>query len=124
MNSPAIRFALISVAIIFVVSIAATIAHKTGYIDEDTTTRILMVSIGLMMAAQASRGPKDELKRTARGIAIQRFTGWAVTLAGLAWTAIWAFVPVDQATLLAMAPLILAMAAIIVRCFVGRTKTA
>ena len=121
---PAIKFALAATGVLFAVSIAATVAHKTGYIDQDMTTRILMVSLGVFMVAQSSRSPKDDLKRTARGIAIQRFTGWAMTLAGLAWTVIWVLVPVDQATLLSMAPFGIALAAVIARCFVGRAKTA
>ena len=121
---PAIKFALVSTGVLFLVSAAITVAHKTGYIGEDLTTRLLMISLGVLMIVTSSRGPKDEIKKTARGIAIQRFTGWAMTLAALAWTVIWVFVPVDQANLLAMIPFGIALAAILVRCFSGRAKTA
>ena len=119
---PAIKFALVSTGVLFVVAIAATVAHKTGYIDQDTTTRILMASLGVFMAAYANRGPKDDLKRTPRGIAIQRFTGWAMTLASLVWTAVWIFAPIDSANLLAMAPILLAGVAVGVRCIAFRSK--
>ncbi|MFZ5670161.1 MAG: hypothetical protein ACOY4K_11755 [Pseudomonadota bacterium] len=124
MNKPALRFALISCGMLLLVAVAATIAHRTGYIDQDATTRILMVASGVMMAAYSSRGPKDSIQRTARGIAIQRFTGWAFVIASLAWIAIWLVAPVSEASVLAMAPVILAGVAVAVRCLLGRARAA
>ena len=124
MKNPAIRFALISTGMLFIVAVAAVAARKAGYIDHDASTRILMVALGILMAAQASRSPKDELKRTPRGIAIQRFTGWAMTLASLAWTVIWLVAPIDGATLMSMVPILIGGAAVAIRCLTWRPRSA
>lgn len=121
---PAVKFALLSSGLLLAVSVAATVAHKTGLIDQDTTTRILMVAVGVMMTTYSSRGPKDAISRTARGIAIQRFTGWAFVIASLAWIAVWLVAPVSEASVYSMAPILLAGVAVLVRCLTGRAKAA
>ena len=74
-------------------------ARKQGMIDGETVTRGVMVLIGLGLAAFGNTMPKmlDGPPRTVREAtaaqSVLRVGGWAMTLSGLAFAALWAFAP-------------------------------
>jgi len=105
-------------------SIALTVARKTGIIDHETTTRALMVLIGLVMMITANDIPKSTTAKSARGQALQRLTGRAMVIAYLIWLAVWIFAPMNLANGLAMIPVLLAGAWIAVVCFRTRRTVA
>lgn len=76
-----------------------TYARKQGMIDAETVTRGVMVLIGLGLAAFGNTMPKmlDGPPRTVREAtaaqSVLRVGGWAMTLSGLAFAALWAFAP-------------------------------
>lgn len=72
-----IKAALTQVGVMFMIAGAATVLHKTGVIDEDITTRVLMVTIGLLIAWQSNATPKEAPTASAKRRAINRLTGWA-----------------------------------------------
>jgi hypothetical protein len=100
-----IRGALLTAGGILVGSALLTIAHKVfGWIDSETTTRGVMVLIGLMLVATGNGMPKKQEGPPSQTIveivvrqSVTRVGGWALLLGGLVWTALWLFAPRDIA---------------------------
>lgn len=97
--------ALIHTGALLAGTLLLTIAHKIfGWIDNDTTTRGLMVLMGLFLAAMGNSMPKQmdgpppqTPQLAAVRQAVTRVGGWAMLLGGLVWTVLWAFTPRDFA---------------------------
>ena len=122
-----IKAALMQAGVILGVAVVATVLHKTGYISQDTTMRVLMISIGLLIAWQSNATPKAEPTASARKRAINRLTGWAFMLSGLAYAAIWAFLPIGPANPVSMVAIAAAGVTVLLYCLLtrgGRTKVA
>lgn len=92
---------LVATAMILV-SLAAAWGVMTGALGPDAPVRVMMVFNALLMAYYGNAIPKAVLRtpvaRTAR-----RFAGWVFVLGGLISAALWAFVPLDIATPIALA---------------------
>lgn len=90
-------------------TLTVELAVSRGLIDADTSRRGVQVMIGLMLAGYANLMPKqiDEARGSVRVQAVAqsvlRVGGWALTLAGLTYAALWAFAPQDVAEVLATA---------------------
>ena len=101
-----IRSALILAGGMLVGTLALTLAHKQfGLIDSETTTRGVMVLIGLMLVAVGNGMPKQPEGPPPQSVgelvtrqSILRVGGWAMLLGGLVWTVLWAFAPRNVAT--------------------------
>lgn len=116
-----IRGALILAGIQIAGALLLTVANKLGWIDSEATTRGVMVLIGLMLVVVGNAMPKQPEgppEQTAGQVAarqsILRVGGWALTLGGLVWAALWAFAPRDLATVGSVAAVASAVAAMIV----------
>lgn len=106
-SSPArknIRAALIITGAQLVGTLLLVLADKQGMISGDTTTRGVMVLIGLSLAAYGNRIPKSPdgpppqtLPLAALRQSVLRTAGWAMMLGGLAFAGFWAFAPRDLA---------------------------
>jgi|GEM_PF-383278 len=78
-------------------------AEGAGFVRPDTARWSIQVIIGLVLAAYANFMPKQigRLRGSplaeSRAQATLRFAGWSLTLAGLAYAALWAFAPHDVA---------------------------
>lgn len=100
-----IRSALILAGAVLVGTLLLTVAHKPfGLIDSETTTRGVMVIIGLMLAVIGNSMPKKQEGPPAQSVgeislrqSITRVGGWAMLLGGLIWAGLWAFAPRDLA---------------------------
>jgi hypothetical protein len=100
-----IRNALILAGAMLVGTLLLVLANKLfGLIDSETTTRGVMVLIGLMLVVVGNGMPKKQEGPPAQTIgeiavrqSITRVGGWALTLGGLAWAGIWAFAPHNMA---------------------------
>lgn len=80
---------------ILLVSLAAAFLRGRGYIDHDTTLRVVAMN-GLMIAYYGNRAPKRVAPSVyARQLA--RFSGWALVLSGLVYAGFWAFAPIPLA---------------------------
>jgi hypothetical protein len=80
-------------------SFGATFAHKLGYIDRDTVTRLVTCVIGLWMAWYGNRMPKAMVRVRVPACAGQarRVASWSMVLSGLAYAGLWAFAPIPVA---------------------------
>lgn len=100
-----VRGAVVVAGLILVGSLLLTIAHKPlGLIDNDTTTRGVMVLIGLMLVVTGNAMPKTQdgppsqsVGEAATRQSILRVGGWAMLLGGAVWCALWVFAPRDVA---------------------------
>jgi hypothetical protein len=100
-----IRSALVLAGAVLVGTLALTLAHKQfGWIDSETTTRGVMVLIGLMLVVVGNSMPKKQegpppqsVSEVATRQSILRVGGWAMMLGGLVWAILWAFAPRDLA---------------------------
>ena len=81
---------------IVLLALAASAARHMGYIDQETTTRIVITATGLMIVWQGNRIPKAF---TASPVArqCQRVAAWSLVLSGLVYAGLWAFAPMDVA---------------------------
>jgi hypothetical protein len=80
-------------------ALGATFAHKLGYIDGDTVTRLVTGVIGLWMAWYGNRMPKAMvLVRVPAGARqARRVASWSLVLSGLVYAGLWAFAPIPVA---------------------------
>lgn len=100
-----IRNALGLAGAMLVGTLLLTVAHKAlGWIDSETTTRGVMVLIGLMLVVVGNGMPKQQDGPPAQTVgeivtrqSITRVGGWAMLLGGLIWAALWLFAPRDIA---------------------------
>jgi hypothetical protein len=113
-----IAFALLSVAA------GLAYARRIGVVSPDLAVRGTMAAIGLMLAFYGNAIPKVIKVTTPRARAIQRFTGWAFVLAGLAYAAIWGLAPLNLAAEAASAAVAAAMVSVFVYCLVTRARSA
>jgi hypothetical protein len=123
----AIKSALLQVGVTLAVTVIAILLHKIGVTSQDTTTRALMTTVGLVIAWQSNAIPKALPVGSARSQAYKRLSGWAFVLSGLAFGGVWAFAPMDVAGTLSMAPLAIALVTLFVVGLsnrIGATKAA
>ena len=80
-------------------ALGATFAHKLGYIDGDTVTRLVTGVIGLWMAWYGNRMPKAMvLVRVPAGARqARRVASWSLVLSGLVYAGLWVFAPIPVA---------------------------
>jgi hypothetical protein len=69
---------------IVVVALAASYARRLGYIDQDTTTRVVIGLNGLMIAWIGNRLPKS-VAPSACAARVKRIGGWSMVLSGLVY---------------------------------------
>ncbi len=119
----AVRSGLSQVGATLAVAVVATVLHRTSVISQDTTVRVLMATIGLVVAWQSNAVPKSLPVGSARYQAYKRLSGWAFFLSGLAFAAVWAFAPMDMAKTLSMAPMMIAMVTVFVVCVSNRIRS-
>ncbi|HEX4095682.1 MAG TPA: ammonium transporter [Caulobacteraceae bacterium] len=84
-------------AVMVAVSFGGVLAHRLGYIDHDTTTRLSIGVIGLYVAWVGNRIPK-RFTRSAAARQVQRVAAWSQVLGGLTYVALWTFAPIPVAT--------------------------
>ncbi|MES2643355.1 MAG: ammonium transporter [Myxococcota bacterium] len=78
------------------VALGASFAKTQGYIDEETTVRVVAMN-GLMIAYYGNRAPKA-VAPSACAAQVTRVAGWAMVLSGLVYAALWAFAPIPVAS--------------------------
>ena len=102
-------------------AVGATFAHKQGYIDRDTVTRLVTGVIGLWMAWFGNRIPKT-FTRSAQARQIQRVAAWSQVLSGLAYAGLWAFAPIPVAVTVGTGVVLAGIAATFGYCLLQTTK--
>ena len=111
-----IRSALILAGVQIAGALLLTLANKLGWIDSETTTRGVMVLIGVMLVVVGNGMPKQQegppSQTVGHAIARQSITrvgGWAMMLGGLVWIGLWAFAPRDIAQVGSIAAVVAAV---------------
>ena len=110
-------------AVLIALGLALAYARAKGLLDKgdnSLVSRVFGVATGLVLAYYGNVIPKRSAcvnpvsDSAARRQRLLRFSGWAFTLAGLAYAAIWAFAPLGD-TLWAMLPLAAALVLVAMR---------
>jgi hypothetical protein len=100
MNNAAVKKELIGalayVVGMLVVTLGAIFASRLGYIDRDTVDRLVFIPVGLWMAWNGNRIPKNVVPHARAGQA-QRVAAWSQVLSGLVYAGLWAFAPIPVA---------------------------
>jgi hypothetical protein len=106
---------------IVLLALVATFARKSGYIDADTVTRIVIGANGLMIAWFGNRLPKAFVP-SACARQLRRVAGWSLVLSGLVYAALWAFAPIPLAVAGGSAAVLAGIAVTVSRCLSLRAK--
>lgn len=106
-------------------ALGASFARQQGYIDADTTTRVVMGATGLMVAWYGNRMPKA-FAPSACARQAARVGGWSMALSGLVYAGLWAFAPTSVALIGGCAAVLAGMAVTLGYCLSlrARAKTA
>lgn len=106
-------------------ALAARWALGQELIDADTTSRIVLVAIGLMIAWYGNRTPKSFVP-SARARQARRVAGWSLAISGLIYAAAFAFAPMDVALILGCGSVALGIAVTFLYCLSlrGRAEAA
>lgn len=93
-------FALLLAGVIIVTALLLALARSQGWIDQGQVVRGFNIALGVALAAYGNALPKlmHETPPRSREEAtlaqsVARITSWAMTVAFLAWAALWAFAP-------------------------------
>jgi len=105
-----ILFALKIAALMVGVALLLSLARQQGLLDGEWVLRANFVTIGLALAAYFNALPKmldgslpQSIRDATVAQGVRRVNGWAMTLAFLAWAALWAIAPQEFANIGAMA---------------------
>ena len=82
---------------IVALALAASLARKLGYVDQETVTRLVIGANGLMIAWYGNRIPKNFVP-SARARGAQRVAAWSLVLSGLIYALLFAFAPLSVAS--------------------------
>lgn len=106
---------------IVVLALGASFARQQGYIDNDTTIRIVLGAIGLQIAWFGNRMPK-RIAPSAKAAQVQRVGGWSLALSGLVYAGLWAFAPIPVALIGGCGAVIVGIAVTFGYCLSVRDK--
>ena len=94
---------------IVVLAVGASVARNLGYIDQDTTMRIVLGATGLMIAAFGNRIPKTFVPGAGARKA-QRVAAWSMVLSGLVYAGAFIFLPIMTAVVVGCCAVLVGMA--------------
>ncbi|MDH5821877.1 hypothetical protein QFW77_02560 [Luteimonas sp. RD2P54] len=120
MNKELIGYLAWGVGII-ALALVATTARKLGYIDGDTTTRVVIGMNGLMIAWIGNRMPKA-VAPSAAVRQVKRVGGWSMVLSGLIYAGLWAFAPIPVAKVVGSGAIIVGIAVTFGYCLSLRNR--
>ncbi len=100
---------------ILVLALVASAARNLGYIDQDMTTRIVIVATGLMIVAFGNRIPKT-FTPSACARKAQRVAAWSMVISGLIYAGAFLFLPMDTAVMVGCGAVILGIAITFAYC--------
>ncbi|WP_292092535.1 ammonium transporter [Brevundimonas sp.] len=107
---------------IVVLALGASLAKNLGYIDQETTLRIVLGATGLMVASFGNRIPKT-LARGPGARKAQRVTAWAMVISGLIYAGAFVFAPISTAVFVGCGAVIAGLAVSIGYCLSLRDRT-
>ena len=109
---------------IVVLALACSLARSLGYVDQETTLRIVLGATGLMIAAFGNRIPKRFAPSNGARKA-QRVTAWSMVLSGLVYAGAFVLAPTMMlAIAIGCGAILLGMAVAFGYCLSLRDRTA
>ena len=106
---------------IVVLALAATFARKQGLIDGEMVDRIVMGSIGLMVAWFGNQMPKRFVP-SARARQATRVAGWSMALSGLVYAGFWVAAPKNVAVIGGSLAILVGITVTVIYCLALRNK--
>jgi hypothetical protein len=106
---------------IVVVALIASFLRKSGYLEADTVTRVVIGMTGLMIASFGNRMPKTFVP-SAFARQARRVAAWSLVVSGLVYAGLWAFAPIPVAIAGGCAAVALGMAVTFGYCISLRAK--
>lgn len=106
---------------ILALALAASLARKAGYIEPDTSVRVVIATIGLMVAWQGNRIPKAFVP-SASARQAKRVAGWSMALSGLIYAGFYAFAPLHVAFVYGCGAIAAGIAVTVVSCLSLRVR--
>ncbi|APW61895.1 ammonium transporter [Paludisphaera borealis] len=105
-------------------ALGAIFAHKLGYIDRDTVTRLVTGVIGLWMVWYGNRMPKAMVlvRVPASAGQARRVASWSMVLSGLVYAGLWAFAPIPVAATVGSGAVLAGVAVTLGYCLSRRAK--
>lgn len=100
---------------IVALAVACSVARNLGYIDQDMTTRIVIVATGLMIVSFGNRIPKRFTPNAGLRKA-QRVAAWSMVISGLIYAGVFLCAPLDLALLIGSGAVILGILVTLVYC--------
>jgi hypothetical protein len=104
-------------------ALLASAARSQGFIDHETTTRIVTGATGLMVAWFGNQMPKQFVPGE-KARRVQRVGGWSLAISGLIYAGLWAFAPLSVALWVGCGAIIAGMAVTLGYCLWLRGKAA
>jgi hypothetical protein len=120
MNKDVISWIAWAVGIV-AVALTMRFMREMDYVDSETSTRIVIGLIGLMVAWAGNRMPKA-LAPNALIQQVKRVGGWSIALSGLVYAGLWAFAPIEVAKVVGSAVVIAGIAVTLGYCLSLRSK--
>ncbi len=108
---------------IVALALACTVARSLGYIDQETSLRIVLGATGLMIASFGNRIPKQFVSGAGARKA-QRVTAWAMVLSGMIYAGAFMLAPLSAAMVIGCGAVILGLAVSFGYCLSLRRGTA
>lgn len=109
--------------VVLVLALICSAARKLGYIDQETTLRIVLGATGLMIAALGNRIPK-KFAPSACARKAQRVTAWSMVLSGLVYAGAFILAPTMMtAVIIGCGAILLGMAVTFGYCLSLRDRT-
>lgn len=110
---------LVIAGVMLAAVLALALAKANGLIDKETVTRVVQALIGFVVAHSGNAIPKHVSHRStacagARAQTFLRLNGWAMVLAGLAYSGVWVFAPIDIANVVSISAVLAALAVMLV----------
>jgi len=102
--------------LLIAISIGLAYLRRLGVVGAETPARGAMVLTGILLAVYGNLIPKSESRLSARGESLERVTGWATVLAGIAYAAIWAFAPIEIAAVASMIAILIGFVSVVGYC--------
>lgn len=106
---------------IVVLALACSVARNLGYIDQETTMRIVLGATGLMIAAFGNRIPKT-FAPSACARKVQRFTAWSLVISGLIYMGGFILAPLDLAVVIGCGAVVFGIAINLIYCLSLRNR--
>jgi hypothetical protein len=116
MTTSRITSSLALAGLLIAVSIGLAYLRRLGAVGTEIPARGAMVLTGILLVVYGNVIPKSVSRLSAKGESLERVTGWATVLSGIAYAAIWAFAPIEIAAVASMSAVAIGFVSVVGYC--------